>query len=73
MKLIADWKKSYKLYSVQIAIAITLISVLDVLLHQFTGEVVPRWIFYLTGPGVAIARLIQQFFDREVVYGNDQN
>lgn len=72
MKLIDNWKQSYKLYSVQIALAIMLVSILDIILRQY-GEQVPYWVFYLTGPGVAIARLVQQFFDREVEHGDDAN
>lgn len=69
MKLIANWKTSYRLYSVQIAIAIMLVSILDIVLHQFFGEAVPRWIFYLTGPGVAIARVVQQFLSTDTGNG----
>lgn len=69
LKLIDDWRKSYKLYSMWIALAIMGLSILDVLLHQFTYTEVPRWIFYMTGPGVAIARVIQQFFETETYDG----
>lgn len=71
MKLIDNWKKSYKLYSMQIALAIMVLSILDIVLRQY-GEQVPYWIFYLTGPGVAVSRLVQQFFDHEVQYGGSE-
>lgn len=60
MKLITNWKQSYKLYSMWVAMAIMFVSILDVVLRQF-GEQVPYWLFYMTGPGVAIARLVHQF------------
>lgn len=60
MKLITNWKQSYKLYSMWVAMAIMLVSILDVVLRQF-GEQVPYWLFYMTGPGVVIARLVHQF------------
>lgn len=63
INLISGWKQSYKLYSVQIAIVIMLVSILDIVLQQHFYREVPRWIFYLTGPGVAIARVVQQFLD----------
>jgi len=63
MKLIRDWKQSYKFYSMWIAVAIMAVSLADIFLGMVTAHEVPKWVFYLTGPGVAIARVVHQFMD----------
>lgn len=73
LKLIAGWKTAYKLYSVQIGIVILLASVLDVVLRSQTSFEVPVWFFYLTGPGVMIARVVQQFFSEPDYASNPNN
>lgn len=63
MKLIEDWKKSYKFYSMWIALVIMAVSLADIFLGLVTSYEVPKWVFYLTGPGVAVARVVHQFMD----------
>ena len=60
-QLIRDWKKSYKLYSMWVSIGIMVVSVIDVLLQAKQLGEVPKWVFYATGPGMALARVIHQF------------
>lgn len=69
IQLISGWKKAYKLYSVQFGIFLLVLSVADILLKSQTSFEVPSWIFYLSGPGVMIARVVQQFFS-EPDYGS---
>lgn len=71
IKLIAGWQKAYKLYSVQIGILLMLVSIADIILKSQTTIQVPTWVFYLSGPGVMIARVIQQFFGEN--YGTGPN
>lgn len=71
MKLIKGWKQSWKLATMWVAVGIMILSIVDILLRQY-GEQVPFWIFYVTGPGVAVARVVKQFFDDEVDHGSDE-
>lgn len=65
MKLIQDWRESYKFYSMWIALAIMAVSMIDIFLGISTNYEVPKWVFYLTGPGVAVARVVHQFMDSD--------
>lgn len=68
IKLIKDWRESWKLATMWVALGIMVLSVLDIVLHT-QGEAVPRWLFYVTGPGVAVARVVAQFLDKESING----
>jgi len=70
MKLISNWKQSWKLATMWVAGFLMILSILDIVLRQY-GESVPFWIFYLTGPGVAIARVVKQFIDEEADHGDN--
>lgn len=60
MKLIDNWRQSYKFYSVWVGIFIMTLSIADAVL-RFNGAAAPAWLYWLTGPGVLIARAVQQF------------
>ncbi len=65
MKLIAEWKQSYKLYSVQIGLAITLLSIADGVMRAIGAGVVPAWVYTASAVLLLIARNVQQFLGEE--------
>lgn len=61
-RLIEGWKKSYKLYSVQISLLILVWSVVDGLLRM-KGDYLPPWFYTLSAVGLLLSRHIKQFLD----------
>lgn len=65
MKLIEGWKKSYKLYSVQIGLALMLLSVIDGVLRALGDGIVPAWMYTVSAVVLIVARNVQQFLGDE--------
>lgn len=61
LKLIADWKKSYRLYSMQIGLVILGLSVIDGVLRELQVSAVPYWAYSISAVVLLIARLVVQF------------
>lgn len=63
MKLIDGWKKSYKLYSVQLSFVILVWSIVDGLLRIQGEDILPVWFYTVSAIGLILVRNIAQFFD----------
>ncbi|KAF1021897.1 MAG: hypothetical protein GAK30_01586 [Paracidovorax wautersii] len=70
MKLIAGWKQSYRLYSVQIAAAIMLLSVIDSILRVKGIVELPAWVYTVSSVLLIVVRNVQQFFESADTSGN---
>lgn len=59
MKLIPNWKQSWRLWSVRLAALLALLSALEPLLPELSQALPPRWYAYLA-LAIAISRVVKQ-------------
>lgn len=59
MKLIDDWKKAHKFWSVRIAGATAALAGMDWLLPNLV-DVIPKWAYFALAVAIAVSRVVDQ-------------
>lgn len=65
MKLIANWRTSYKLFSVQMSVVILIWSIVDGVMRLDGMPALPSWFYTLSAIALIVLRNINQFMEKE--------